>query len=144
SAPRTINPDVLARSQKKPVIESVAEKKTLSDSLRTLELHSIKENPHDDGIVIAFLPKEKMLIEADLYTPDNVAERDTASFIDNIERLKLEFDTILPLHGPAKPGRADLYASINRPLRDMKEILAAQAAPPPSPRGPAAPASGGR
>jgi glyoxylase-like metal-dependent hydrolase (beta-lactamase superfamily II) len=144
SAPRTINPDALARSQKKPVVESVGEKRTLSDSFRTLELHSLRDSAHDDGMVIAFLPKEKILIEADLYAAENVVERDTASFIDNIERLKLEFDTILPLHGPAKSARADLYAAINRPLRDMKEILAAQVAPPPSPRGPAAPVPAGR
>lgn len=145
SAPRTLNPDALARSQKKPIIETVAETRTLSDSLRALDLHVIRENPHHDGIVIAFLPEEKMLIEADVYTPGNVVDRDTASFIDNIERLKLEFETILPLHGPVKPARADLYAAISRPLRDMKDILSAQVAPPPGPRaGPAAPVPVGR
>jgi glyoxylase-like metal-dependent hydrolase (beta-lactamase superfamily II) len=128
SAPRTQNPDALARSQKKPVVEGVAEKRTLSDGMRTLDLHAVKENSHHDGILVAFLPNEKMLIEADVYTPGNVVDRDTANFIDNIERLKLEFETILPLHGAVKPARADLYTSINRPVRDMKDILAAQVA----------------
>jgi glyoxylase-like metal-dependent hydrolase (beta-lactamase superfamily II) len=135
SAPRTINPDALARSQKKPVIESVTEKKTLSDSLRTLDLHVVRDNPHHDGILVAFLPKEKLLIEADMYTPANVVNRDTASLIDNVERLKLEFETILPLHGPVKPARADLYTAIGRPVRDMKDILAAQVAAAPGQRG---------
>jgi glyoxylase-like metal-dependent hydrolase (beta-lactamase superfamily II) len=138
SAPRTLNPDALARSQKKPVIESVAEKRTLSDSLRTLDLHVVRDNPHHDGILIAFLPKEKMLMEADVYTPANVVDRDTASLIDNVERLKLDFDTILPLHGPVKPARADLYRAIGRPLRDMKDILTAQVAATPGQRGAAA------
>jgi glyoxylase-like metal-dependent hydrolase (beta-lactamase superfamily II) len=144
SAPRTLNPDALARSQKKPIIETVTEKRTLSDSLRTLDLHVIRDNPHHDGIVIAFLPKEKMLIEADVYTPGSVVDRDTASFIDNVERLKLEFETILPLHGSLKPARADLYAAISRPLRDMKDILAAQVATPSPRTGPAAPVPAGR
>jgi glyoxylase-like metal-dependent hydrolase (beta-lactamase superfamily II) len=130
SAPRTLNPDALARSQKKPIIESVTDKKTLSDSLRTLEVQAIRDNPHSDGILIAFLPKEKMLIEADVYTPGTIVDRDTASFIDNVERLKVEFETILPLHGSAKPARAELYAAINKPVRDMKDILAAQVAEP--------------
>jgi glyoxylase-like metal-dependent hydrolase (beta-lactamase superfamily II) len=140
SAPRTLNPDALARSQKKPVIEGVAEKRTLGDSLRTLDLHVVRENPHHDGLLIAFLPKEKILIEADVYTPANVVNRDTASLIDNVERLKLDFDAILPLHGRVKPTRADLYAAIGRPLRDMKDILSAQVAatPAPGPRGGAA------
>ena len=74
-----------------------------------------------------------MLIEADVYTPGRVGDRETASLIDNVERLKLEYDTILPLHGSVKPARADLYAAINRPLRDMKDILAAQVAATPAP-----------
>jgi len=140
SAPRTLNSDALARSQKKPVVEGVAEKRSLSDSLRTLDLHVVKDNPHHDGILIAFLPKEKMLIEADVYTPARAADRETASLIDNVERLKLDYDAILPLHGAVKPARADLYAAINRPLRDMKDIMAAQVAatPPPGQRGGAA------
>ena len=145
AAPRTINPDALARSQKKPVIESVADKKALSDSLRTLDLHVVRDNPHHDGILIAFLPKEKLLIEADVYTPSNVVNRDTASLIDNVERLKLEFDMILPLHGAVKPARADLYTAIGRPVRDMKDILAAQVAATPGQRGgPAGPVPAGK
>jgi glyoxylase-like metal-dependent hydrolase (beta-lactamase superfamily II) len=135
SAPRTLNPDALARSQKKPVVEGVAEKRTLSDGLRTLDLLAVRDNPHHDAMLIAFLPKEKMLIEADVYTPENVVNRDTASLIDNVERLKLDFETILPLHGPVKPARADLYAAIGRPVRDMADILAAQVAATPGPRG---------
>jgi len=144
SAPRTLNPDALARSQKKPVIEGVAEKRSLSDSLRTLELDIVRDNPHHDGMIIGYLPEEKMLIEADVYTPGRVVDRETAGFVDNIERLKLDFDTILPLHGPAKPTRADLYAAINRPLRDMNEILAAQVAAPSPRTGPAASVPAGR
>lgn len=143
SAPRTLNPDALARSQKKPIIESVTETKSLSDNLRTLELHAIRDNPHDDGILIAFLPKEKMLIEADIYTPESIVDRDAAGLIDNVEKLKLEFDTILPLHGSAKPARADLYVAANRPVRDMKDILAAQVATA-NPRTPAAAVPPGR
>ena len=135
SAPRTLNPDALARSQKKPAVEAVAEKKTLSDNQRTLDLLAVRDNPHHDGILVAFLPKEKMLIEADMYTPGNVVNRNTVNLIDNVERLKLDFDTILPLHGTLKPARTELYAAVNRPVRDMKDILAEQVAAAPGQRG---------
>jgi len=135
SAPRTLNPDALARSQKKPVVEGVAEKRTLSDSVRTLDLHVVRDNPHGDAMLVAFLPKEKMLIEADGYTRESVVNRDTANLIDNVERLKLDFETVLPLDGPAKAVRADLYAAIGRPVRDMQDIMAAQVAATPGPRG---------
>ena len=138
SAPRTLNPDNLARSQKKPVIESVTDTRSLSDGARTLDLHLVRDNPHHDGMLIAFLPKEKVLIETDVFTPASVVNRDVANLVDNVERLKLDYDVILPLHGTVKPARADLYAAIGRPVRDMKDIMAAQVAAAPGQRGEAA------
>lgn len=135
AAPRTQNPDNLARSQKKPVIEKVGDKKVLSDGARTLELHLVRDNPHHDGMLMAFLPKERILIEADVYTPQtpgapNAAgapvNRNTVNLVDNVERLKIDYETILALHGPMATPRADLYTAIRKPLRDMKDILAVQ------------------
>jgi glyoxylase-like metal-dependent hydrolase (beta-lactamase superfamily II) len=142
AAPRTLNPDRLARSQKKPNLETFADKKVLSDGTRTLELHLIKANPHNDGILMAFLPKEKILIEADVFAPQNPAganavaiNSNTVNTVENVERLKLDFETILPLHGPGAATRADLYKAINKPVPDMAVIMAA--APPPAPVEPA-------
>ncbi|PYS34931.1 MAG: MBL fold metallo-hydrolase [Acidobacteria bacterium] len=136
SAPRTLNPDRLARSQKKATVETVGDKKVLSDGTRTLELHLIKGNPHNDGILLAFLPKEKILIEVDVYTPAaaNAAappaapavNRNTTNLVENVERLKLDFEKILPLHGPGAVTRADLYAAIGKPVPDIMAILSAK------------------
>jgi cytochrome c5 len=148
SAPRTLNPDRLARSQKKPVIESVGEKKVLSDGSRTLELHHIRDNPHHDGLLLAFLPKEKMVIEADVFTSGagdpNAVNPASVNIVDNVERLKLDYDTVLPLHGPAAASRAELYTAIRKPLRDMNEILSAQAPPAAGQRGQAAAVPAGK
>ncbi len=141
TAPRTLNPDRLSRSQKKPNIETFADKKVFSDSTRTMELHLIKGNPHNDGVLMAFLPKEKILIEADVFTPQNPAganaaiNPNTVNTAENVEKLKLDFETILPLHGPGAATRADLYKAINKPVPDMAVIMAA--APPPAPVDPA-------
>ena len=142
TAPRTLNPDRLARSQKEPGIETVTDKKVLSDATRTLELYLINGNPHDDGILMAFLPKEKILIEVDVFTPPNPANAtaataaaavnpSTVNTAENVEKLKLDFATILPLHGPGAVQRADLYKAINKPVPDMAAILAAAPPPPP-------------
>lgn len=137
SAPRTLNPDRLARSQKKATIETVTDKKVLSDETRTLEIHLIAGNPHDDGILMAFLPKEKILIEVDVFTPPAAGATtatvnpNTVNMVENAEKLKFDFETILPLHGPGAAQRADLYKAINKPVPDISVILAA--APPPAP-----------
>jgi hypothetical protein len=69
AAPRTVNPDKLAQSGKKATIEALTDKLVLQDDTRTLEIHHIKDNTHHDGLIMAYLPKEKLLIEADAYTP---------------------------------------------------------------------------
>ena len=41
----------------------------LTDGTRSVELYQIVGNAHHDGIIMAYLRKEKLLIEADVYTP---------------------------------------------------------------------------
>jgi glyoxylase-like metal-dependent hydrolase (beta-lactamase superfamily II) len=140
SDPRTLHPDRLAESQKKATIETVADKKVLTDGVRTLELHWIKGNLHHDGMLMAFLPKEKILIEADVFNPPaspanpaavqqtQSANPNTINLIDNVERLKLDFERILALHGPGAVTRADLYTAVHSPVPDMNAVLAAKPA----------------
>jgi glyoxylase-like metal-dependent hydrolase (beta-lactamase superfamily II) len=33
----------------------------------------------------------------------------TVNFVENLERLKLDFDRVLPLHGPGAATKAELY-----------------------------------
>jgi glyoxylase-like metal-dependent hydrolase (beta-lactamase superfamily II) len=110
SAPRTVAPDKLAQSGKKPVVEGMADKRVLSDATRTVELHLIKDTVHGDGIIMAYLPKEKLLVEADVYTPGapnatppSPPNPNQVSLNNNIERLNLSVDQILPLHGRKVP-----------------------------------------
>ena len=88
--------------------------------MRTVEIHVIKDNPHSDGMLMVFLPKEKIVIEADVFTPAAAAaaaaiNRSTLNFVDNLEKLKFDFDKILPLHGAGAVSRADLYAAVRKP-----------------------------
>ena len=69
AAPRTVQPDTLAKSGKKATVEGVKDKRVLSDDTRTIELHHIQGNMHNDGLLMAYLPKEKLLVEADVYNP---------------------------------------------------------------------------
>ncbi|HEX4138273.1 MAG TPA: MBL fold metallo-hydrolase [Bryobacteraceae bacterium] len=103
--PRTLAPDKLLQSKKKAVIEAVGEKKILTDGTHTIELYHIP-NEHNEGMLIAYLPKEKIVVEADLYTPGaanaptpNPVSPYTVALVDNLDRLKLNYDKILGLHG---------------------------------------------
>jgi glyoxylase-like metal-dependent hydrolase (beta-lactamase superfamily II) len=140
ATPRTLNPDRLEQSKKKAVIEVTGAKKVMGDAMRTIELHLIQANPHNEGMLIAFLPKEKMIVQVDMYTPAaNAAVNPNAvALLDNLEKLRLDFDTILPLHGPGKATRADLYAFVGKPLVPVSAL------PEPAPPSPPGGGRGGR
>ena len=120
AAPRTVQPDKLAQSGKKATVEGMQDKRVLSDGTRTMELYLIQGNVHHDGIIMAYLPKEKILVEADVYIPaaPNAAlptqpNPNNVALYDNIERLKLTVDQILPMHGRKVP-LAELQKSIGK------------------------------
>jgi glyoxylase-like metal-dependent hydrolase (beta-lactamase superfamily II) len=120
AAPRTVQPDTLAKSGKKATVEGVKDKRVLSDDTRTIELHHIQGNMHHDGLLMAYLPKEKLLVEADVFTPPAPntppppePHPAQVNLHDNIERLKLTVDQFLPLHGRIVP-LSELLKAIGR------------------------------
>jgi glyoxylase-like metal-dependent hydrolase (beta-lactamase superfamily II) len=128
SAPRTLLGDGLAKSGRKPQIEGFkGDRRVFQDGTRTFEAHVIQGLPHADGNVIGYLPKERILIYADMFnlppagTPvPNPPVVGSGVFADNIERLKLDVDRIVSVHGldPNNDGRLtsvkELRASLGR------------------------------
>ena len=69
AAPRTLRPDRLARSGKAATFQTFTDKDVLKGANRTIEVHWIANSPHHDGFAMVYLPADKILIEADAYTP---------------------------------------------------------------------------
>ena len=108
SLPHSLNPDKAQTAGKKPKVEGMGDKKVLTDGTHVLELHHLKNFGHHDGMIVAYLPKEKILLQADAYnpqpttaTPLNPPSPYTLSLVDNIQRLKLDVQRIVPVHYPA-------------------------------------------
>jgi glyoxylase-like metal-dependent hydrolase (beta-lactamase superfamily II) len=106
--PHTLNPDKLEQAKKKPSIETMTEKKVLTDGNHVIELYHVTGIGHHDGLLVAYLPKEKVLLEADAYnpqpanaTPPSPPSPYTLALVANIERLKLDVNRIIPVHYPA-------------------------------------------
>jgi len=107
--PHTLSPDRLARNPKKPSFKTVGEKMVLSDGTHTIELHHMTNFLHHDGMLLAYLPREKVLLEADAFNPPAQPLTQTPATISpynqslaaNIERLKLDVQRIVPVHLPA-------------------------------------------
>ena len=118
AAPATIRPDHLAKSGKKGMVEGVKDKRVLTDGTRTVEIHHIAGVLHDDGLLMVYLPKEKLLVQADTFTPVPAGTAPpmppspfNVGLADNITRLGLTVDNHLPLHGRMVP-----MAELNRQI----------------------------
>jgi glyoxylase-like metal-dependent hydrolase (beta-lactamase superfamily II) len=102
--PRTINPDRLAKSGRKPVFEGVTGNRVFSDGSRQVIVYHYAGNMHNAGMLMVYLPKERILIEADSYNPPANANTPPAGFpnlvhfVDAVERLRLDVDQVVPIH----------------------------------------------
>jgi glyoxylase-like metal-dependent hydrolase (beta-lactamase superfamily II) len=106
-----------------PQFESFAGKHVLSDGKRTIEIHSIAGSGHNDAFVLVYLPKEKILVEADTHTPTAANVPPPAkpnpysvNLYQNIQKLKLDVGRIAALHGPRVVTLADLRNAIGQPI----------------------------
>ena len=118
--PNSIRPDRLAASGQRAHITGVAGQAVLGDANRRIELHEMLGSVHAQGFLMVYLPKEKLLIEADAFTPGPpnsppppAPNANHVNLVQNIERLGLQVDRILPLHGRVVP-MSDLLLAIGR------------------------------
>jgi glyoxylase-like metal-dependent hydrolase (beta-lactamase superfamily II) len=121
SAPHSLRPDKLSLSKKAAKFETYTDKHVLSDGSRTIEIHRIAGNGHSDDLALVYLPKEKVLIEADAYTPvaadappPKTPNPYSVNLYENIQKLNLDVERIAGLHGPRVASLNDLRAAIGK------------------------------
>ncbi len=110
-APRTLDPDMVALWPPTELAEgyqyeTVRENYWLNDGERAMHISYVHPLTHVEGMLVAYLPAEGILIEADLFDSpapgDPPASRATAanrSLFNHVERLGLEIETLVPIHG---------------------------------------------
>lgn len=107
--PHTLTPDRLQKEPRAPKFETMTDKKVLTDGNRLIELHHLRGSGHNEGLIVAYFPKEKLLVEADAYNapaqppaaaPPSISPY-VANLADNIARLKIDVQRIIPVHYPA-------------------------------------------
>jgi glyoxylase-like metal-dependent hydrolase (beta-lactamase superfamily II) len=118
-APRTLEPDLLStrypwfRGARDLSIETVTQKYVISDGVRTLDVVPLQGIIHDGNMLVAYLPTEKILINADMYSPPapntpppTRVGTGPRQLLQNIRRLKLDVDRHLAIHGGVGPHEA--------------------------------------
>jgi hypothetical protein len=113
-------------SGRKLVVETIQNKKRVfQDDKHVVEIYDVGPNPHAEEILVAYLPKEKILFQADLLNaaPNGtfpIAQDSTISFSERIKQLGLQVEKIYGVHGRAATPE-ELRTSIEkRRASDLK------------------------
>jgi glyoxylase-like metal-dependent hydrolase (beta-lactamase superfamily II) len=107
--PRTVQPDMVSLWPPTELfegynVETVRENYVITDGERFLQTYYVHPLQHVEGMLMAYLPKEKLVIEADLFdshappaarTPSNP----NRSLFNVVGRLKLDVAQVVPIHG---------------------------------------------
>ena len=98
--------DRLAKAPRKAAFAFLENgKRVLTDGTQTLELIDIGPNPHAREMVIAYLPKQRIVFQGDLFAlPNNdaplgPAQASTISFAQQLKAKGLEVERIASVHG---------------------------------------------
>jgi hypothetical protein len=111
-APRTLQPDRLSAYPIPTVLvtpdvfETLTQKYVISDGKRTLDVYAMQGVNHSANMLLAYLPGEKILVNADLYSPPAQGAPPQAAptpgmtaLRNNIQRLRLDVAQHVPIHG---------------------------------------------
>jgi glyoxylase-like metal-dependent hydrolase (beta-lactamase superfamily II) len=112
SAPRTLTGDALSKvpNRRTDVVQGVGERDVRRGTNgKIVELHHVP-NDHSDGMLVVYLPAERLLWSADLsvVNPSPVQLAALRTVVSTLNRLNLDYDTWIQAH--PVPGRigADL------------------------------------
>jgi glyoxylase-like metal-dependent hydrolase (beta-lactamase superfamily II) len=117
NTPRTLLSDTLAKNPKKAKVEAVSDKKVYSDGTRTVEMYHIYPAPHSNGLLVAYIPKEKVLFQGDFSLPaeGQPANDHVKALVPALEKLKLDFDRYINVHASATPQtKAELWKAVGK------------------------------
>jgi len=110
--PRTINPDIVSRWPPTEVsegynYEAVQENYVITDNRRILRIYYVQPLQHVDGMLMAYLPVERIAFQADLFDthePPRAAQLPAMrSLANQVARMKLAIETLAPVHGKPVP-----------------------------------------
>jgi glyoxylase-like metal-dependent hydrolase (beta-lactamase superfamily II) len=120
-APATLMPDMQAKSPKQAMFQGVSEKTTLTDGNQTIEIYPTTGDTHTNEYTLIYLPKSRVLVEADAFSPGPadapapaMPPPNAVTLADQIRDLKLNVATIAPIHGRGPVPVAELRKFIGQ------------------------------
>ena len=120
NAPRTLLDDALSKNPKKLKLETFAEKKVYTDGTQTVELYHIYPAPHSNALIVAYLPRNKVLFQGDFSINPaqgggmQPANEHVRALVPALEKLGIDYNRYINVHASAAAQtKADVTAAMN-------------------------------
>lgn len=106
--PRTVEPDIVSKWPPTELAEgynyeAVQENYVIADDTRILRVYYVQPLAHVAGMLMAYLPRERIAFQADLFDthePPRAAQLPAMrSLYNQVERMGLNVETLAPVHG---------------------------------------------
>lgn len=104
--PHTRAPDALARTPRDLELHTFADAHEITDGVRTVALYHLADNPHSETMLMVHLPRERVLIQVDAFSPNAAVHPYAANLLQHVRQRQLAVDRIVPLHGAVVPMAA--------------------------------------
>ncbi|RPH59123.1 MAG: hypothetical protein EHM89_11250 [Acidobacteria bacterium] len=103
--------DALARNPQPLKLDLVDDERVLKDASMEVRLYHLLDNPREGTNLYAYVPRDRILVQADLYDSNWLYHHWGENVLDNVERRKLRVDRHVPVHG-AIQSFADMVKTI--------------------------------
>ena len=100
-------------------LEFVKGSRTIDDGTRSIEIHDIGPTPHVEHLLIAYLPAEGIIFEADHFPlpqtgPIPMAIPNTKAFASALAKKNFNVEKIVGAHSPRIASQEDLDGALNQ------------------------------
>lgn len=99
----TIVPDELQTHPREATFEFVDDEMTLKDASMEIRLYHLLDNPREGTNLFAYVPRDRILVQADLYDSTWLQHPWGDNVLSNLARRKLVVDRDVPVHGAIEP-----------------------------------------
>ena len=99
----TIVPDALAKNPRQATFQFVDDQLTLKDASMEVQLYHLISNPREGTNLYAYVPRDRILVQADLYDATWLRHSWGENVLQNLERRGLKVDRSVPVHGVIEP-----------------------------------------
>jgi hypothetical protein len=97
--PHTIVADELQQHPREAVFQFVDDRATLKDAAMEVQLYHLQDNPREGTNLFAYVPKERILVQADLYDSTWQQHPWGENVLTNIAARQLRPERDVPVHG---------------------------------------------